>query len=58
VNGQEAMSHEGGHLPFEAEVTNMLQLDGSNYVTVAMNNTLTPTTLPPGAIEYKTNPEK
>ncbi|XP_060576094.1 beta-glucuronidase-like isoform X2 [Ruditapes philippinarum] len=58
VNGQEAMSHEGGHLPFEAEVTNMLHLDGSNYVTVAMNNTLTPTTLPPGAIEYKTNPEK
>ncbi|XP_045171153.2 beta-glucuronidase-like isoform X2 [Mercenaria mercenaria] len=58
VNGQEAMSHEGGHLPFEAEVTQMLHLNGENYVTVAINNTLSPTTLPPGAIQYKTDPEK
>ncbi|XP_053376581.1 beta-glucuronidase-like [Mercenaria mercenaria] len=58
INGQEAMRHEGGHLPFEAEVTQMLQVNGENYVTVAINNTLSPTTLPPGATEYKTDPEK
>lgn len=52
------MRHEGGHLPFEAEVTGYLNMEAVNYVTVAINNTLTPTTLPPGAIEYKTDPEK
>lgn len=58
VNGQEAMKHEGGHLPFEADVTQFINIATVNYVTVAINNTLSPTTLPPGSIEYKTDPEK
>lgn len=47
------MSHSGGHLPFETEVTSKLLKGVPNRVTVAVNNTLTPTTLPPGTITYK-----
>lgn len=46
------MQHNGGHLPFEADVTTFLQYDQSNRITAAINNTLSPTTLPPGEIEY------
>ena len=55
VNGKQVMTHEGGHLPFEAEIGSVLQFDDANRITVAVNNTLTPTTLPPGTIEYKTD---
>ena len=44
------MSHEGGHLPFESDITGSLVTGRSNRVTVAVNNTLTPHTLPPGEI--------
>ena len=46
------MEHDGGHLPFEAEVTDILKFGESNIITVAANNTLTPTTLPPGQAKY------
>lgn len=52
INGQNLISHEGGHLPFEAEITPLLNYGTSNTVTVAVNNTLTPNTIPPGAIQY------
>ncbi|XP_062597270.1 beta-glucuronidase-like [Saccostrea cucullata] len=57
LNGQEVMQHSGGHLPFETELKNY-NTNGPNRVTVAINNTLTPTTLPPGTIEYKNDPLK
>ena len=47
------MSHSGGHLPFECEVSRVLTSSGVNRLTVAVNNTLTPTTLPPGTIKYE-----
>ena len=49
------MHHQGGHLPFEAEVTSILKFGEQNRITVAANNTLTPVTLPPGSIEYMQN---
>ena len=53
VNGQAAVHHSGGHLPFEADITPFLP-SGKNSskvrVVVAVNNTLTPTTLPPGEL--------
>ncbi|XP_071495479.1 beta-glucuronidase-like [Diadema antillarum] len=52
VNSQEVTRHSGGHLPFEAEVTPYIQFETPNRVTVAVNNTLTPHTLPPGVITY------
>lgn len=48
------MEHKGGHLPFEAEISTFLNYDRVNLVTAAINNTLTPVTLPPGTIEYPT----
>lgn len=58
VNGEKVVSHEGGHLPFDVEVTQNLNYGTSNLITVAANNTLTPKTLPPGTIEYMDNSRK
>ncbi|XP_059154863.1 beta-glucuronidase-like [Physella acuta] len=55
INGIEVMSHNGGHLPFESEVQALVSFDKPNRVTVAVNNTLSPTTLPPGTIQYQTD---
>ncbi|CAL1536101.1 unnamed protein product [Lymnaea stagnalis] len=55
INGVQLMTHSGGHLPFEGEVQSLLNFNGPNYVTVAINNTLSPTTLPPGTIQYQTD---
>ena len=53
MNGQPAVNHSGGHLPFEADITSFLSSGQSSFkirVVVAVNNTLTPTTLPPGEL--------
>ena len=46
------MTHSGGHLPFETDVTSLLSFGEINRITAAVNNTLTPSTLPPGDIKY------
>lgn len=48
INGYNVMNHSGGHLPFEADVTQNLQNGRPNRVTVALNNTLGPETIPQG----------
>ncbi|XP_063221078.1 beta-glucuronidase-like [Bacillus rossius redtenbacheri] len=48
VNDRLATSHEGGHLPFQAEVTGLLRYGEENTVTVGANNTLTGHTIPQG----------
>lgn len=53
LNGQLVTSHEGGHLPFEVEVTSWLNPSGSNLLTIAVNNTLAPTTIPQGYWKWK-----
>ncbi|CAH2222721.1 beta-glucuronidase [Pelobates cultripes] len=54
VNGVLVTQHEGGHLPFEANITSLLKssADSSCRITIAVNNTLTPHTLPPGSIQF------
>ncbi|TRY57227.1 hypothetical protein DNTS_003300 [Danionella cerebrum] len=54
VNGVRMVDHAGGHLPFEAEVSGVLrQTAGSPCrITIAVNNTLTLETLPPGTIQH------
>uniref|UniRef100_A0A8B9TP04 Beta-glucuronidase n=1 Tax=Anas platyrhynchos TaxID=8839 RepID=A0A8B9TP04_ANAPL len=54
VNGVQVVEHEGGHLPFEADISSIVQSSPQIpcRITVALNNTLTPHTLPPGSIEY------
>ncbi|XP_004705989.2 beta-glucuronidase [Echinops telfairi] len=60
VNGVHVAEHEGGHLPFEADISKLVQAgpQESCRVTIAINNTLSLTTLPPGTIQYKTDPSK
>ncbi|ESO87621.1 hypothetical protein LOTGIDRAFT_166508 [Lottia gigantea] len=58
VNGQQAMTHVGGHLPFETEINNFINVNQPNLLTLALNNTLSPTTLPPGTISYKNDTSK
>ncbi|CAF1509615.1 unnamed protein product [Rotaria magnacalcarata] len=51
VNGQSAVDHSGGHLPFEVDITRFISSSASYSkvrIVVAVNNTLTSTTLPPG----------
>uniref|UniRef100_UPI00358F49D0 beta-glucuronidase isoform X2 n=1 Tax=Myxine glutinosa TaxID=7769 RepID=UPI00358F49D0 len=54
LDGLEIATHEGGHLPFEADISSILfQAKGRELrLTVAANNTLTPNTIPPGRIIY------
>ncbi|XP_021357911.1 beta-glucuronidase-like isoform X2 [Mizuhopecten yessoensis] len=56
VNGVQVAEHEMGHLPFEGNIGPVAQFGGHNRVTVAVNNTLTPYTLPPGKIQHKSGP--
>jgi len=56
VNGIQVMSHSGGHLPFEAELSlAAISYTSANRITVAVNNTLTPHTLPPGWLTFYNN---
>lgn len=48
VNGFQSVRHSGGYLPFEAEISKHVKFGASNLVTVAVNNTLTPWTIPQG----------
>lgn len=55
VNGQSAVNHSGGHLPFEADIAPFIPSDvtyAKLHVVVAVNNTLSPTTLPPGELIF------
>nr|NP_001128846.1 uncharacterized protein LOC100189763 precursor [Pongo abelii]CAH92009.1 hypothetical protein [Pongo abelii] len=61
VNGVDTLEHEGGYLPFEADISNLVQvgpLPSRLRITIAINNTLTPTTLPPGTIQYMNDTSK
>ena len=50
VDDTEVMSHEGGYLPFEADLTNLVEPGAEVRVTVVVNNELTWASIPPGVI--------
>lgn len=60
VNGIHVIEHEGGHLPFEADISKLVQSGplSSCRITIAINNTLTPNTLPPGTILFEHDTSK
>lgn len=48
VNGVKVMEHEGGFLPFSADVTEVVRYNATNKVVVKVNNELTVTNIPCG----------
>ncbi|XP_073957046.1 beta-glucuronidase [Choristoneura fumiferana] len=56
VNGISVTYHEMGHLPFEVEISEFVHYNGSNLLTVVVDNTLLNDTVPQGTItEVYTN---
>ncbi|OXA50954.1 Beta-glucuronidase [Folsomia candida] len=53
VNGVRVTEHQGGHLPFQAELSLILNSNTANRITVAVNNTLTSSTVPQGFVRVK-----
>ncbi|HMM40982.1 MAG TPA: hypothetical protein PKA95_03690, partial [Thermomicrobiales bacterium] len=48
VNGSRVGSHEGGHLPFAFEITNLVRWDDENVIAISVENHLEPTRVPAG----------
>lgn len=51
VNDTEVVSHKGGYLPFEADVTALVRPGEQVRITAAVDNRLDWTTIPPGWME-------
>ncbi|MCC6455977.1 MAG: beta-glucuronidase [Caldilineaceae bacterium] len=51
VNGQKAGEHEGGHLPFAFDITDLITFDGPNIIAIQVENHLKPTRVPSGNLE-------
>ena len=51
VNGAEVGSHDGGYTPLEMDVTEHVTAGEPARITVALNNTLSFQSIPPGVIE-------
>ncbi|XP_068913964.1 beta-glucuronidase-like [Tenebrio molitor] len=51
INGEAAVSHSIGHLPFQAEVSSLVNYGTRSTITVSVDNTLTNTTIPEGSIQ-------
>lgn len=58
VNDTFLVEHVGGYTPFDAEVTHLIQPGEEFRLTIAVNNELTNTTIPPGKIEVLENGRK
>jgi beta-glucuronidase len=52
LNGRQVVEHAGPGLPFESEVTDLLDPDHPNRLSVVVNNVLDWTTLPPGEVKH------
>ncbi|UCH10043.1 MAG: beta-glucuronidase [Fidelibacterota bacterium] len=51
VNGESAGEHRGGFLPFELDITDLVQWEGENVLVVRANNVLSHDTIPQGVSE-------
>lgn len=51
VNDTLVASHEGGYLPFEADITDVVSAGEEFRLTVGVNNQLTASTIPPGTVK-------
>ena len=57
-NGVELTSHEGGFLPFSADITDAAVYGGMNHIAVRVNNELSETRLPCGRVKTLTDGTK
>ncbi|WP_062529708.1 beta-glucuronidase [Demequina rhizosphaerae] len=51
VDEAEVVRHEGGYLPFEADITDHVTAGQEFRLTIGVNNVLTPDTIPPGLVK-------
>ncbi len=58
VNGIEAGKHEGGFLPFTCNISKIVKYNAYNRIVVKMNNELSNTSLPAGAVKTLRNGKK
>jgi len=58
INGKPVVSHSGGHLPFEVDVSDAVSFSDNNRITVAVNNTLTRYTVPQGEYRWEAESAK
>ncbi|MFN8495049.1 MAG: beta-glucuronidase [Caldilineaceae bacterium] len=50
VNGVKVGAHEGGHLPFAFEITDLMRWDAENVIAISVENELQPTRVPSGNV--------
>lgn len=55
INGERVAEHVFGHLPFEAEITNQITYGKESRITVLVDNTLTPNSVPQGNLVERDN---
>ena len=48
VNGAKVGEHEGGHLPFAFEISELVKWDAANVIAISVENELKPTRVPAG----------
>ena len=58
VNGRLAVTHEGGHTPFQADVTHLLSLTGRQVITVRAEDDPHSLTQPRGKHDWKAEPHE
>ena len=56
VNGEFAGEHEGGYLPFQFEVSEKVKFGEGNFLSIEVDNELSPIRVPPGNIPEEDNP--
>lgn len=58
INGHEVGQHEGGFLPFQVKISDYIQFDQSNRLTILVNNELSEKTIPCGTETILSNGQK
>ncbi len=56
INGELIGEHEGGYLPFQFEVTDKVRFGKENFLSVKVDNQLSPERVPPGNIPEEEHP--
>ena len=51
VNGQKVGEHEGGHLPFAFDITDVVMFDSENTIAIQVENHLKPVRVPSGNLD-------